>query len=91
MKQTNPFRVRPIHNVLLFGTPDVPVGLYHLQVATADQLCRLHYSPGSIKAIKARLKVLVDEGYLQADCIPTKHSKSPYYYTLAASGMRLCI
>jgi hypothetical protein len=31
--------------------------------------------------------VLVDNGYIQADCIPTKRFKSPYYYTLSGRGM----
>lgn len=85
MKQA--FQMRPIFDVLLYGSRAVPIGLYHLQIATADQLCRLHYSPGSIKAVKARLKLLVDHGYIQADRIPTKAAKSPYYYTLAKQGM----
>ncbi|MBA2682557.1 MAG: replication-relaxation family protein [Ktedonobacteraceae bacterium] len=82
------FRMRPIYDLLLRGTTAVPVGLYHLQMATAEQLCRLHYSPGSIKAIKARLKTLVDNGFLQTDSIPTKLFKSPFYYALDTAGMR---
>lgn len=83
------FTLRPIHDRLLRGTADTPVGLYHLHMATAEQLCRLlHYSRGSLKAVKARLKTLVDEGYIQADTIPTKYFRAPYYYTLTHQGMR---
>jgi hypothetical protein len=66
----------------------MPIGLYHLHLATTEQLTRLHYKPGMLKTVSKRLKVLVDNGYIQADCIPTKLFKSPYYYTLDNRGMR---
>lgn len=66
----------------------MPIGLYHLHLATTEQLTRLHYKPGMLKTVSKRLKVLVDNGYIQADCIPTKLFKSPYYYTLDNKGMR---
>ena len=81
------FRISPVYDRLLRGSSDMPVGLYRLHIATADQLCRLHYSPKSIKWVKAKLKTLVDNGYVQADCIPTKFFKSPYYYALTSKGM----
>jgi hypothetical protein len=40
-----------------------------------------------LKTVSKRLKVLVDNGYVQADCIPTKFFKSPFYYTLANKGV----
>jgi hypothetical protein len=80
--------MRPIYDTLLRGTTETPIGVYHLHLVTAEQLCRLHYSPGSLNAVKARLKTLVDEGYLQADAIPSKRLRSPYYYTLGAKGMK---
>lgn len=82
------FRLRGIHDLLLRGNETNPMGVYHLQMATAEQLCRLHYSPTSIKAVKARLKDLVDAGYLQADTIPTKMFRAPYYYTLGKEGVK---
>src|SRR5581483_5682308 len=82
------FRITPVHDLLLRGTDEVPVGIYHLHLATAEQLCRLHYSPGSIKVIKARLKALTDHGYLMADVIPSKEVRKPYYYTLSPKGLR---
>ena len=83
-----PFIVTPVYDLLLRGGQDMPIGLYHLHLATAEQLTRLHYKPGMLKTVKKRLKVLVDNGYIQADCIPTKRFKSPYYYTLDTKGMR---
>jgi hypothetical protein len=83
-----PFRVTPIYDKLLRGSQDMPIGLYHLYMAKAEQLCRLHYSPGSIKAIKARLRKLADEHYVQDDAIPTKFYRSPYYYALDYEGVR---
>src|SRR6266700_6832791 len=81
------FAITPIYDILLRGSDQTPVGLFHLYVATAEQLCTLHYSRGSLKAIKARLKKLVDAGYIQFDAIPTKFARSPYYYALDYRGM----
>lgn len=82
-----PFQITPVYDRLLRGSEDMPMGLYQLHLATAEQLCRLHYSPKSIKWVKAKLKVLADNGFVQADSIPTKFFKSPYYYTLTSRGM----
>jgi hypothetical protein len=82
------FAITPVHDLLLRGSSDMPIGLYHLHLATTEQLTRLHYKPGMLKTVSKRLKVLVDNGYVQADCIPTKLFKSPYYYTLDTKGMR---
>jgi Replication-relaxation len=82
------FAITPVHDLLLRGGQDMPIGLYHLHLATAEQLTRLHYKPGMLKTVSKRLKVLVDNGIIQADCIPTKLFKSPYYYTIATKGMR---
>jgi Replication-relaxation len=81
------FAITPVHDLLLRGNTDMPIGLYHLHLATTEQLTRLHYKPGMYKDVGRRLKTLVDHGYVQADSIPTKRFKSPYYYTLAARGM----
>lgn len=81
------FLLTPVYDVLLRGTSDVPYGLYHLQLAYAEQLCRLHYSENSIKLVKKRLKHLADHGYVQADIKPTRDHGTPFYYTLAANGM----
>lgn len=82
------FRVTLIYDVLLRGSADMPIGLYHLHLARAEQLCRLHYSPGSMKAIKVRLRTLADYRYVQFDALPTKLSRSPYYYTLDTEEQR---
>lgn len=82
------FAITPVYDLLLRGSPDMPIGLYHLHIATAEQLTRLHYKPGMLKDVGKRLKKLTDNGYIQADCIPTKLFKSPYYYTLDTKGMR---
>ena len=85
---TKPFAITPVHDLLLRGSADMPIGLYHLHLATAEQLTRLHYKSGMRKTVLKRLKVLVDNGYVQADSIPTKFFKSPSYYTLDTKGMR---
>jgi DNA-binding PadR family transcriptional regulator len=82
------FSVTPVYDLLLRGTQALPVGLSQLHLATADQLCRLHYKPGCITTVKARLKDLTDQGFIQADAIPTKRARSPYYYALAQKGLR---
>jgi hypothetical protein len=82
------FAITPVYDLLLRGSQDMPIGLYHLHLATTEQLTRLHYKPGMFKTVSKRLKMLTDNGYIQADCIPTKLFKSPYYYTLDTKGMR---
>ncbi len=82
------FTITPIYDRLLRGSDTLPVGLYHLHLLTAAQLTRLHYSPGSYKAIRQRLKVLADEGYVVIDAIPEKFHRGPNYYTLGAKGIR---
>jgi hypothetical protein len=89
------FRMKPMYEVLLFGSDQMRIGLYHLYKATPEQLCRLHYSPGSIKAIKARLKILVNHGYVQANSVAVKHAtpermffSAQYFYTLAPTGVK---
>lgn len=80
--------MKPFHDVLLRGTDVVPAGLYQLQLLTAEQLTRLHYRRGSIKMVKARLKTLVAAGYVQSDVIPSRHWRTPFYYTLGPEGVR---
>lgn len=81
-------RITPVYDLLLRGSSTTPVGLYHLHMATAEQLTRLHYKAGSINKVKARLKDLTDNGFLQADAQPTKKGNGPYYYMLDQQGMR---
>lgn len=90
-----PFRMKPMYDVLLRGTERMNIGLYHLYKATPEQLCRLHYSFGSIKAVKARLKILVNHGYVQYAAVAIKHERpertffsARYFYTLAPAGVR---
>src|SRR5579859_5807843 len=80
--------LRPNEEVLLRGREEMPFGLYHLQVATAEQLCLLHYARGSLKAVKARLKTLVEGEFVQADTVPTKRVRAPYYYALGPQGVK---
>lgn len=90
--------ITPVYDRLLRGWEDMPVGMYHLHIATADQLCRLQgYSPKSVKLIKTRLHDLADHGYVQMDSVPiqfklgevaTKFFRSQYYYVLHMEGAR---
>jgi hypothetical protein len=89
------FRMKPMYAVLLQGSERMRCGLYHLYKATPDQLCRLHYSQGSLKAVKARLKTLVDEGYVQVHAVSVPHEtparlffSARYFYTLAPLGVK---
>jgi DNA-binding HxlR family transcriptional regulator len=88
MGSVQPFRMNPLYDVLLRGDARTPVGLYHLQLATAAQLTRLHYSPTSVKLVQKRLKVLVDHGLVRADAIPTRRGNGHYYYSLAHKGLQ---
>lgn len=95
MPTTTKFTVTPVYDLLLRGNASVPYGLYQLQLLTAEQLTRLHYKPGMLTTVKARLKNLTDHGYAQADAMPLRHENgtktffgSPYYYTLGPKGIR---
>src|SRR5712691_8274265 len=84
--EEEPFAITPAYDILLRGSEQMPIGLYHLHLASAEQLCRLHYSMGSIKAVRAKLRTLCDHKYVQFDATPTKRLRSPYYYTLDKLG-----
>ena len=82
-----PFFITPVYDILLHGSPGMPIGLYHLYKASAAQLTRLHYSENSIKRIKSRLTLLVEHGYIQFDERPTAQYRTPYYYMLDNRGI----
>lgn len=87
-KNLRPFDgITPPYDVLLRGSEDMPIGLYHLHLATAEQLCRLHHSMGSIKYVRAQLCTLCEHKYVQFDAMPTKFTRSPYYYVLNKLGV----
>ncbi len=82
--------ITPAYDVLLRGSLDMPIGLYHLHIATAEQLCRLHYKMGSFKYVRELLRVLCEHHYVQFDAMPiksTKATRSPYFYALDKLGV----
>ena len=60
--------------------------IYRYHMLKPEQLTKRYYSRGSLTFVKARLKRLVDYGYLDANEQPTTRGRSPYYYTLASKG-----
>lgn len=62
--------------------------IYRYHMLKPEQLTRRYYSKGSLTFVKARLKRLVDAGYLDANEQPTTRGRSPFYYTLAGKGMK---
>lgn len=78
--------IAPVHDRLLRGDDQVPLGIAQLHLVTADQLTRLHYSPGSIKYVKKHLKAMTGNGLIVSDALPTKQRSSPFYYALGAKG-----
>jgi hypothetical protein len=62
--------------------------IYRYHMLKPEQLTRRYYSRGSLTFVKARLKQLTDNGYLQANEQPTTRGRSPYYYTLAGKGIK---
>ena len=85
------FRMTPPFDLLLRGTTDVPVGVYQLQLTTAEQLTRVRYSPNSIKKVMKRLKILSEHDFLQRRRYPLRDEHGNYhnlsYYTLGKEGM----
>ena len=84
---SKPFITR-IYDKLLRGSETMPVGLYHLHLLTAAQLCRLHYSQGSYKYVRQHLNDLADNGYVVIDAVPQKFTRGPNYYTLGTKGIQ---
>lgn len=91
------FHITPVYDVLLRGSRDAPMGLYHLRLATAEQLTRLHYKAGMLTTVKARLKELADRGYLEVGLLHIEHLRQPplksymtykYYYALGTKGLQ---
>ncbi len=86
--EKKPFRMTYAHELLLFGSPEVPLGLCQLYIATPDQLCRLHHGMGALNGVQVRLKTLTEQGFVQRGLIPTEKGRSPYYYTPNRRGIR---
>ena len=62
-----PFSIEGTFEALLIGNgkkQTTRIGLYHLNLATAEQLCKLFFKDGSIKGVKDQLKTLTDQGYI---------------------------
>lgn len=87
LQQDKLFPITESLDRLLRGSDAMPIGLCHLHLASAEQLCRLHYAKGSLKAVKAKLRLLADHGYVQIDELPTKRLRSPYHYLLDTKGI----
>jgi hypothetical protein len=62
--------------------------IYRYHMLKPDQLTRRYYSRGSLTFVKARLKLLTDHGYLEANQQPTTRGRSPFFYTLAGKGIK---
>jgi len=62
--------------------------VYRYHMLKPEHITRRFYSKGSLTFVKARLKLLTDHGYLDANEQPTVRGRSPYYYTLANKGIK---
>lgn len=72
-----------------FAVLQICRGLYHLHMASAEQLCRLHHKMGSFKYVREMLRILSEHKYVQLDATPIKSLKdtlSPYFYALDKLG-----
>ena len=78
-----PFFLSPVYARLLWGWPEMPIGLLHLYTASAAQLTRLHHKGKSEKLTKKRLRTLADHDFVEFDARPTAEYRSPYYYVLS--------
>ncbi|MGE4053436.1 MAG: replication-relaxation family protein [Vicinamibacterales bacterium] len=61
---------------------------YHF--LTSQQLCRLHYSSGSLTYVQSRMKALTDKGFCQRLWLPRPgpRGSSPSVFTLGRTGLR---
>jgi len=62
--------------------------IYRYHMLKPEQLTWRYYSRGSLTYVKARLKLLTDHGYLEANEQPTTRGRSPFFYTLAGKGIK---
>jgi protein involved in plasmid replication-relaxation len=63
--------------------------VYDLHFLTAEQLCSLYFSSGSLTHVREILKNLSDGGYLQRLKMPSSQDGvKPFVYTLARLGVR---
>lgn len=62
--------------------------IFRYHMLKSEQFTRRYYSKGSLTFVKARLKLLTDYGYLDANEQPTTRGRSPFYYTLASKGIK---
>src|SRR5690242_18575074 len=63
--------------------------VYAYQFLTVEQATRLLYSRGSLVYVRAKLRVLSENGYLQWLRLPTTgQGNAPHIYTLARKGIR---
>lgn len=77
------------HDLTLSGIDDRFLqAIFHYHLLKPEQLTRRYYSRGSLTFVKARLKLLTDHGYLNANEQPTIRGRSPFYYTLASKGIQ---
>jgi hypothetical protein len=62
-------------------------GVYTLQLAPCEQLRKLlGYSKNSKERVQKLVKQLTDNGYLLADCIPTKKPNLPTIFSWVAKA-----
>src|SRR5436305_7825932 len=83
-----PFIINTVYDKFLRGSETMPVGLYHLHLPPASQLCRLHYSQGSYKYVRQHLNDLADNGYVVIDAVPQKFTRGPNIYSLGVKGIQ---
>ena len=62
--------------------------IYRYHMLKPEHIVKRFYSKGSLTFVKARLKLLTDHGYLDANEQPTTRGRSPYFYTLANKGIK---
>ena len=63
-------------------------GVHAHFLITAEQLNRLYYKPGMLTTVKARLKELVDNKYLDYLQLLTRNGSGAYVYFLAMKGRK---
>ncbi|HEU0074390.1 MAG TPA: replication-relaxation family protein [Dehalococcoidia bacterium] len=63
--------------------------LLRYRYLSSRQVCRLHFSSGSLTYVQSKLKRLTDDGFCQRIWVPKRvpHGSSPAVYTLARRGI----
>jgi hypothetical protein len=84
--------LKPNHAIRVLSHSEelVLLSLARYHYLSSLQICRLHYSPGSLTYVQAKLKTLHEQGFCQRIWLPKRqpHGSAPAIYSLGWRGVK---